>query len=228
MTTKELTPRQARWAEELARFDFEIEYKPGENNPADGPSRRPDYAKGFKTGEGKQIIDILLPTLQNKLRVWDARAPTAPCTESQAVQTPSVSTDVPAGTRSVTVEGPNIPGQDVPDTFSEPGDTSPLIAELSSQTNSEAIEQSELGALQRPKDFNLVAAFLTHAHRRVARSMVPSSLVLGAVRDETAFTREPSERLTELIREVQRRDASYAIFNAEVDRKRDGKEAARR
>ena len=227
MTTKELTPRQARWAEELARFDFEIEYKPGENNPADGPSRRPDYAKGFKTGDGKQMIDILLPTLQNKLRVWAARAPTAPCTESQAVQTPSAPCGAPAGTRTVADEGPNMPEQDVPDTSSEPGDTPPLIAELSSQTNSEDIEQLELGALQRPKDFNLVAAFLTHAHRVVARSMVPSSLVLGAVQDETAFTREPSETLTDLIREVQRRDASYAIFNAEVDRKHDGKEAAR-
>jgi hypothetical protein len=29
MTTKELTPKQARWAEELARFDFEVEYKLG-------------------------------------------------------------------------------------------------------------------------------------------------------------------------------------------------------
>ena len=27
MTTKKLFPKQARWAEELARFDFEIEYK---------------------------------------------------------------------------------------------------------------------------------------------------------------------------------------------------------
>ena len=38
MTTKELTPRQARWAEELARFNFKIKYKPGENNPTNGLS----------------------------------------------------------------------------------------------------------------------------------------------------------------------------------------------
>jgi len=31
----------------------------------------------------------------------------------------------------------------------------------------------------------------------------------------------------DLIRKVQRRDAFYAIFNVEVDRKRDGKEAKR-
>ena len=53
MTMKELTPWQVRWAEELARFDFEIEYKLGENNPADRLSQRLDYAKGFKTGDGK-------------------------------------------------------------------------------------------------------------------------------------------------------------------------------
>jgi hypothetical protein len=44
-------------------FDFKIEYKLGESNPANRPLRRLDYAKGFKTGDGKQIIDILLPIL---------------------------------------------------------------------------------------------------------------------------------------------------------------------
>jgi hypothetical protein len=51
MTTKELSPKQARWAEELARFDFEIEYKPRADNPADGLLRRPDYAQGLWVGE---------------------------------------------------------------------------------------------------------------------------------------------------------------------------------
>jgi len=54
------------------RFNFKIKYKPRENNPANRLLRRLDYTKGFKTGEGKQIIDILLPILQNKLWVWDA------------------------------------------------------------------------------------------------------------------------------------------------------------
>jgi len=58
--------------------------------------------------------------------------------------------------------------------------------------------------------------------------MVLSSLVLGVVWDEIAFTQELSKSLMDLIRKVQRRDASYTILNAEVDRKRDGKEAARR
>ena len=35
------------------RFNFKIKYKLGENNPTNGPLQRLDYAKGFKTGEGK-------------------------------------------------------------------------------------------------------------------------------------------------------------------------------
>ncbi|RYN56960.1 hypothetical protein AA0117_g13232 [Alternaria alternata] len=66
MTTKKLSPKQARWAEELARFDFEIEYKPGADNPADGLSRRPDYAQGLRVGEQKALQDAMLPTLQGK------------------------------------------------------------------------------------------------------------------------------------------------------------------
>ena len=34
-------------------FDFEIEYKLGENNFANKLLWRPDYTKGFKTGDGK-------------------------------------------------------------------------------------------------------------------------------------------------------------------------------
>ena len=56
-----LNPRQARWATFLGGFDFTISHKPGKANPADGPSRRPDYRS-----ENTQI-NTLLPTLQRKL-----------------------------------------------------------------------------------------------------------------------------------------------------------------
>ena len=65
MTTKSLTPRQARWAEALSAFDFEIEFKKGTSNPADGLSRRPDY-EGSETKDG---VNLMLPTLQHKLRI---------------------------------------------------------------------------------------------------------------------------------------------------------------
>ena len=44
-------------------FNFKIKYKLKENNSANSLLQQPDYTKGFKTGDGKQIIDILLPIL---------------------------------------------------------------------------------------------------------------------------------------------------------------------
>ena len=64
MTTTELNRRQARWAEKLAAFDFTIQHRPGSKNPADAPSRRPDY----EPAQGEDLsVDALLPTLQRKL-----------------------------------------------------------------------------------------------------------------------------------------------------------------
>src|SRR5580700_886739 len=40
MTTKALTARQARWAEVLSQFNFQIMYKPGARNHADALTRR--------------------------------------------------------------------------------------------------------------------------------------------------------------------------------------------
>ena len=59
---KKLDMRQARWAELLAAYDFEIEYRPGRLNPADAPSRRKDYEPAQKWLDAG-----LLPTLQRKL-----------------------------------------------------------------------------------------------------------------------------------------------------------------
>jgi RNase H-like domain found in reverse transcriptase/Reverse transcriptase (RNA-dependent DNA polymerase)/Integrase zinc binding domain/Chromo (CHRromatin Organisation MOdifier) domain/Integrase core domain len=57
-TTKLLSRRQARWAEILSAYDFEIEYLEGKRNPADGPSRRPDYEEGYE-----RPMERLLATL---------------------------------------------------------------------------------------------------------------------------------------------------------------------
>ena len=62
MTTTTLSRRQARYAQVLSAYDFEITHRPGSTNPADGPSRRPDYMFG------KDDENIMLPTLQKKLK----------------------------------------------------------------------------------------------------------------------------------------------------------------
>jgi chromodomain-containing protein/integrase-like protein len=75
MTTKELNARQARWAEELASYDFRIEHIKGkENKVADALSRRADY-RGDKTDsvqepmliEGKEGALILNSTMKSKM-----------------------------------------------------------------------------------------------------------------------------------------------------------------
>ena len=82
MNALALNGRQARWATELAPYDFNIVYRSGKTNPADGPSRRPDY--DTKDSPDMSMLPILqskidsrdtiayirmLPTLMNKLSV---------------------------------------------------------------------------------------------------------------------------------------------------------------
>jgi hypothetical protein len=55
MSTKVLNRRQARWAELLANYDFVLIHTPGIKNPADGPSRRPDYAHDISVPTGSLI-----------------------------------------------------------------------------------------------------------------------------------------------------------------------------
>ena len=43
MGNKVLNRRQTRWLQLIAEYDFHIAHIPGKNNPADAPSRRPDY-----------------------------------------------------------------------------------------------------------------------------------------------------------------------------------------
>ena len=43
MTKRDLRGQEAQWAQELAHYDFQIVYRPGKLNPADGPSRWVDY-----------------------------------------------------------------------------------------------------------------------------------------------------------------------------------------
>jgi hypothetical protein len=62
---KSLNGRQARWAITLAGYDFVIVHRPSKKNPADAPSRRPDYAPSMR--EVNEQASLLLPTLQRKL-----------------------------------------------------------------------------------------------------------------------------------------------------------------
>jgi hypothetical protein len=68
MSTKELSKRQARWAERLAAFDFVILHKPGLKNPADVPSRRPDYAHDTPSHQVDPYQQKLFEKLKTSLK----------------------------------------------------------------------------------------------------------------------------------------------------------------
>src|SRR5437773_1056722 len=67
MTTKILNRRQARWAEILSGYDFILDHITGSKNPADGPSRRPDYAENVDLPSGTPIPQSALRFLPNLL-----------------------------------------------------------------------------------------------------------------------------------------------------------------
>jgi Integrase zinc binding domain len=66
MTTKVLNRRQARWAELLASYDFVLVHIRGIHNPADGPSRRPDYAQNVPIPSGSLIPPNALRLLPHR------------------------------------------------------------------------------------------------------------------------------------------------------------------
>lgn len=70
-TTKELSPRQIRWAEFLGPFNFKIHYVKGKDNArADALSRRPDH-KGNENSESTPLFTKTGDTLEHPLQLWE-------------------------------------------------------------------------------------------------------------------------------------------------------------
>jgi hypothetical protein len=63
-TSKVLSRRQARWAEILSSYDFVIEHLEGKKNPADGPSRRPDYEIGYERPTARLLATLATNTVE--------------------------------------------------------------------------------------------------------------------------------------------------------------------
>ena len=62
-TKKNLSRRQVRWAQDLSAYWFNISYREGKKNPADGPSRRPDYEESSRKDDELNELGIV-PTLE--------------------------------------------------------------------------------------------------------------------------------------------------------------------
>ena len=58
--------RVTRWYHYLSAYDFTVHHRPGKSNPADAPSRRPDY-------EETREVENVLPSLLRKLQLSEAR-----------------------------------------------------------------------------------------------------------------------------------------------------------
>jgi hypothetical protein len=59
-----LSWRQARWAEILSTYGFVIQHLEGQKNPADGPSRRPDYEEGYERPTARLLSTLPVTTIQ--------------------------------------------------------------------------------------------------------------------------------------------------------------------
>src|SRR5207248_2793826 len=78
MTTKILNRCQARWAEILSGYDFVLDHITSSKNPADGPSRRPDYAENVDLPSSSLIPQSALLYLSIPLLTSKAGSPLLP------------------------------------------------------------------------------------------------------------------------------------------------------
>jgi len=73
--SKVLSRRQARWSEILSAYDFVIENLEGSKNPADGPSRRPDYEIGYERPLARLLATVSVEPYDDPIpAIIDAQA----------------------------------------------------------------------------------------------------------------------------------------------------------
>ena len=229
MSTKVLSGKQARWAEELAKYDFEIEYKPGVNNPADAPSRRPDYKKGFVLGVGQRVREAMIPTLQQKLRIWSIRMTRAQSAKRREAELNAQGEDLPG----VEPEGLRRHPETTPSALdirgtSPSGDASPSGSRTSSTSQEDSRETDPLEAMREPLS-NLsdemsaeqcAEALIVEAPRMGAASSYIQAR--RAASGDSAFVSETPSLLLDHIRKAQERDRAHLGFAALARRGGDG------
>jgi len=115
-TSNVLSRRQAAWAEIHSSYDFVIGHLEGSKNPADGPSRTPDYELGYE----RPTVRPLATLTTNTVEPYNDLLPTikaAQTTDSLGVDIHEKIVDIPIlGTRDLSESG----GQDGPP---DPGDS---------------------------------------------------------------------------------------------------------
>jgi hypothetical protein len=200
MDTTTLSRRQARWAQDLSAYDFEIEYRAGKANPADGPSRRPDYEP--QKGE----VNIMLPTLQRKIQ--------------NAIERGSLRSD---GTPGRLTEGQKERGtKPTPDLFAYGPTGEGGTANLSTEAHRRSDRPNP-----PTDDVQLYRHSLMNEMRRAENALpadagiheycVSRIVVAQASQFETAYTETPNSLLA-LLKDTQKEDALAAEVKNELKR----------
>ena len=203
MKATALTPRQARWATKLSAFDLTIIHRPGKSNPADGPSRRPDY-------EGENIqLTSLLPTLQRKLQLLSEATGRKEFQECNSIN---------AVVRAINVYC----DEDASTASGERGDNARLARsempteDVRQKTNSVSTERvrQKIVDSRNPERASsdsetrgLIDVSQTPTWGRYVEDCLPRAAVNHRLEGESIYTR-PTEKLVELIKTVQKMDAA--------------------
>ncbi len=214
MEVKQLHGAQARWAMGLAAYDFIIKYRAGKTNPADAPSRRPDYESK------EQPVEDLLPMLQEKLTaIGVVRNPSfisqreqelLQCIERktrrlsaekpprfQLLDIPVVMDGMFPNTESQVIELPSTEGLREP----LPGLETPASTDVESSASSECDAMETLDPV---------------AGTVVCRQLVPRRLAQLVASYETAYSRSSGEMLS-LLRELQKDDVDIQNQRKQVE-----------
>jgi len=69
-TSKVLSRQQVRWAEIFSLYDFVTDHLEGKKYPADGPSRRPNYAIGYENITGKLLATTAATTVTEHMMTF--------------------------------------------------------------------------------------------------------------------------------------------------------------
>jgi len=72
--------RQARWSAVLSAYDYVIEHLGGSKNPAEGPSRRPDYEIGYERPVARLLATVSVEPYNVLMPVFIAAQATDPLT----------------------------------------------------------------------------------------------------------------------------------------------------
>ena len=194
----------------LSAYDFNIAYRPEKVNPADGPSRRPDYGHDVDRGE------LMLPTLQRKLRVaqqsgFEPRQPASGSPdEIRAVATvgviglPCVADKVRRATGS-TLDSKMDEGAFALEASDEPGkhrisSSVDLLAEEADHPEGQVTPSDETSGYElRSAGKALDAGTSSHEY------FVPRIAVRAVTASETAWS-APSESLLPILLDLQKDD----------------------